>query len=726
MKNYQHNNNNAFGVSTIFLVCCSLWLITPQKIAASSLDGTVNLQYCTQNHVFYNGEYAQGLVRFNNGFTVLPGATVLMDTFITVSGGFDLGDTGLLALNGDLYLDGDTTLTSGGYLKGKSSLNANERTLFLNGDLTLSATNLYRVLHITGNWSNQGTSGDLIIDGQGHTLCIGDNTQIFVDTNITLTLRNMTLKTGALSKRLPAITLATPGSTLALDNVVMDLGADFNFNQGRIFIHNEVAITGTSAFVYHSPNPSYITSGATWLFDQGTTFSVAPATFTSAPGSLDLNSTETPHNFIQMADPTSVLYLNGCTLSTTYTGLRLTNGTVLMNNRVLINTQASVDISTNSPLTPLSSFPTPGEVFSPPAWSPDGRFLAIPCSDNNELVVYGFSAGNATQVGSAATGTQGVYWPRGAAWSHDGQYIALIGFNSSTLQIYKFDGTSTLQPIGNSVITGNSPNSLAWSPEGKYIATMNSVDNSLQIFSFTGLGSPTLLNTTIVGSMAGSDNQLITWSPDGAWLAIGITSPDEYTPENEVVIYSITGAGVPSLAGSIAISGNPTGLAWSPDGRYVASVDDLGSLQTYRLAPNGIPVLVGSISTGIDSYSLAWSPNGRYITVASNTYSALRVYAWTGDSLLLLSNVYCPSYMPGVSWSPDGNWISVGTGTTDSLAFYRVNYVPVITPQAFASSLIFGDSAKGSAANANVRFLGGAVVTVKGMVTDDSFVQEPV
>ena len=104
-----------------------------------------------------------------------------------------------------------------------------------------------------------------------------------MDSNVTLTLRNMTIKTGSGSLSTPAIRLASAGSKLALDNVVFDLGVDFQFRQGQLFVHNEVAVTGTSAFIYQSSVPSYITSGATWSFEQGTTFSVAPSTFTDCP-----------------------------------------------------------------------------------------------------------------------------------------------------------------------------------------------------------------------------------------------------------------------------------------------------------------------------------------------------------------------------------------------------------------------------------------------------------
>ena len=237
-----------------------------------SIDGTQFMRYHPLHHVFHNNGNAwsiRGWVRFNDGFTVMPLGSVIMDTLVTVSGGFDLRDTGTLILNNDLYLAHNVTLTNGGNIKGQASSTGQANTIFMGGDLTLASTTYARTLHITGDWSNSGTSGNLIIDGCGHTLNIGDRAQIFVDQNVTLTLRNMTIKTGALSLNNPAIQLASHGSKLALDNVMFDLGADFHFMQGQLFVHNEVAVTGTSAFVYQSPRPSYITSGATWSFEQG-------------------------------------------------------------------------------------------------------------------------------------------------------------------------------------------------------------------------------------------------------------------------------------------------------------------------------------------------------------------------------------------------------------------------------------------------------------------------
>ena len=63
-------------------------------------------------------------------------------------------------------------------------------------------------------------------------------------------------------------------------DVVFELGADYKFDSGSLFVANEVLMTGTSAFIYTSPYQSFIASHGTWCSDYGTTLSVAPATFT--------------------------------------------------------------------------------------------------------------------------------------------------------------------------------------------------------------------------------------------------------------------------------------------------------------------------------------------------------------------------------------------------------------------------------------------------------------
>jgi 6-phosphogluconolactonase (cycloisomerase 2 family) len=688
--------------------------------------------------VFHNNGNAwtvRGWVRFNNGFTVMPKASVLMDTLTTVSGGFDLRDTGTLILNNDLYLAHNVTLTDGGNIKGKSSTTpgAGANTIFMGGDLTLASTTYARTLHITGDWCNTGTSGDLIIDGGGHTLNIGDRAQIFVDQNVTLTLRNMTIKTGPKSLFRPAIQLASPGSKLALDNVLLDLGTDYHFVQGQIFIHDEVAVTGTSAFVYNSPVPSYITSGATWSFESGTTFSVAPATFTDSPYLADITGTVTSNNFIVLADASAALSLDNCSFLTTFTGLRLRSGMVLFDNKVAVNTQAGMDLA-STPTTPVGYLGGAGTGASPisVAWSPDGGFLAVVNEGSNTLQVYRLNASSVPPMpgttepptpvgGTATTGNS----PYAVAWSPDGRFLAVVNEASPTtgLQLYRFNGSSTPTSLGT-VATGNSPYCVAWSPDGRFLAVVNeaSPTTGLQVYRFNGSSAPTSLGTVA----AGNSPYHVAWSLDGRFLAV----VNNGSPATGLQVYRFNGSSAPTSLGTVATGEEPVSVAWSPDGRFLAVANIIvptTGLQVYRFNGSNAPTSLGTAATGSNPISVAWSPDGRFLAVTNiigTTPGLLQVYRFNGSSApTSLGTAATGKYPESVAWSPDGRFIAVVNDFSNTLQVFYCNFYYTGQPsatQGFSNGLLFGNKALGLAYDANVQVFGDATVSINGMVSDDS------
>jgi WD40 repeat protein len=684
---------------------------------ADSIDGTLFARYCTNHYVFHNNGNAwtaRGWVRFNNGFTVMPLGSVLMDTLTTVSGGFDLRDTGTLILNNDLYLAHNVTLTNGGNIKGQASSSGQANTIFMGGDLTLASTTYARTLHITGDWSNSGTSGNLIIDGCGHTLNIGDRAQIFVDTNVTLTLRNMTIKTGPLSLNNPAIQLASHGSKLALDNVMFDLGADFHFMQGQIFVHNEVAVTGTSAFVYQSPKPSYITSGATLSFEQATTFSVAPSTFTDCP--FTVNNTYTNNAFLVLADASSALSLNGCSFQTTFTGLRLRSGMVLFDNKVAIDTTAGVDLNNATPITEIGSGVTTGNGSFFVAWSPDSRFLAVANQIDQTLRIYQFNGNSIPTTIGGATATGGSTYA--VSWSSDGRFLAVVNDNG-TLRVYRFNGSSTPIQVGNDASTGVSsqPRFASFSPDGRLIAVANINNQTLRIFRFNGVSTPVQIGSDVTTS--GAQPHRLAWSPDGRFVAV--VSYGGKTLE----IYSLRGNSSPALTCPPATLAN-SGIfvAWSPDERFLAVAVDPGLSYIYRFNGSKTPMNVANTGFGTNKIFVTWSPDGRFLLEGcgggSNT---MRIYRFDQtSSLSFISSTSFGASPASAAWSPDGNFIAlVNNSSPGALHVYRCNYVYSGQPaQGFTNGLLFGDKLKGSAFDANVNVLAGAVVKVKGMVKDDS------
>ena len=221
------------------------------------LNGRTQNITLDSHRLFNDGGSIKGLVRFENGLTILPTKTLILETYLPFSGGIDLRTSGILQLGGDLYLDPSVSFSSSGHIKGEGNA------ILLGGNMTIPADT---VIHI---------ASDTIIDGGNHTLTLDRWGQIFVDEAITLTLRNIKIANTLNGPGLPMLTCAstgTGGSKLALDNVILDMKDDFYFNRGQLYIHNDVVFTGTSQFVYRSPDQSFIAKDSTLSFEPNTTF----------------------------------------------------------------------------------------------------------------------------------------------------------------------------------------------------------------------------------------------------------------------------------------------------------------------------------------------------------------------------------------------------------------------------------------------------------------------
>jgi Tol biopolymer transport system component len=681
-----------------------------QVPTTDSINGTQFMRYHTGHHVFHNGASSiRGWVRFNDGFTVMPQATVSMDTLTTVSGAIDLRDTGLLKLNNDLYLAHNVTLTAGGYIKGNAANYGQANTIFMGGDLTLASDNYAKVLHITGDWANNGQSGDLIIDGCGHTLNIGSKAQIFVDQNVTLTLRNMTIKTSLTSVSKPAIQLAALSSKLALDNVMFDLGADFNFKQGQLFIHDEVAVTGTSAFIYTSPKPSYITSGATWSFESGTTFSIAPATYTDQPFTA---GTATSNNFIVLADQSSALSLNNCSLKTTYTGARFTKGMVLFDNKVALDTQAGSEITGLGAY--IASFD--GNItISSASYSPDGQYIvATRLNPTGQVVLHQLPSDtvNAYDFGTNALPT--------VACSSDGRFVA--AGSDAGVRIYRYTGralsTILTQPFGILV------NSVSWSPDGRYLVVAGNRGDgtSLYVYRFDGT-SLTVVNWT---NGPGGTIQVngVSWHPSGKYFSYTSRS----STQAYLGVFSFDGYVMNEVSSASSSNGSGCSVAWSPDGRFLAwgySTSGNGGVGVYSFNGNLASVQGNTLGTQVNAVS--FSPDGRYLLAcgANGTAGIYGLYKVNISSTTLIGSTQSfgsPGVATTVAWSPDSKYVLVGgtNGSTDLMVFPTTMTATAANTQGFSNGLLFGDSAKGVNFDANVQLLSGAVVKARGMIKDDS------
>jgi WD40 repeat protein len=669
---------------------------------AESINASAGPSFQANHYVF--GDKTNNIVgfaRLNNGFTVMPqSATSSILTFtgcVPVAGAIDLRETSTLHLAKDIKFDNSVTLSSGGNIYG------NNKSIILSGNLTIPAG---KVIHFSSGGSYAtGPGGGTAIRGNGNTITIDNWGQIFVDTNTTLTISNATIRfnKGNNPGKTP-IKLAAHNSKLALDNVTLDLttGGDFYFTQGQLYIHNDVMVTGTSAFIYTSPIPSWITSGGTFYFDQGTTFSVAPSTYTDAP--FTLKNTYTDCNFIKMADKTSTLYFNGCSLKNTATGLRLSKGATLFDNAVSLDT-----ITTNSlaptPCTQITSLTGNTDPYSL-SWSPDGKYIAVVNEGGTYyLQIYSFDGTNLAALTNVSI-TAGK--PHTVAWSPDGRFIA-VGVNTGTngLTVYAFNGSSAPTVVKTINITSE-VSSLSWSPDGKYIATVSFSGSYIAVYVFDGKDLREL------GKISSQTQaRYVDWSAQGKFISI-------VTYSSAVKIFSFTGGSL--TAGPTYTQSNAQCTGWSPDARFVATIDQGNKVvKSYRFDGTQL-ILLGTSSPLLGSCStVSWSPDGKYIVVACDGAVTLLFFDKTGAARKAGPPIYVSgSIFMDAKFSPNGKFIASINSNNEKLYVFGLNYIVDPTPQPLRNSIIFGDSAKGADYDASLNFLSSAQAKVTGKILIDN------
>lgn len=717
----------------IFLGLLVVIFIFGEVLNAASLDGTSSLKYQGTHYVLRDTDTVTGFVRFANGFSIVPAtnhaSSAILDTCISCSGGFDLQTTGTLKLIGDLILDSVTTLTSSGKIYGYN------RALLLNGDLTLAAN---QVLHLGGN---------LVIDGLGHDIFINEHAQILLDNYATVTIKNATIHNRRNDQAWPALAITTSLARLTLSDVELALDSDLYINKGRLFINNDVAVTGTSSFVWHSTAPCTIEPNSCLYFDQGTTFSYAPPS--------------TNKDLIRLTDKSSVVQLDNCSLLTTHTGLRLTKGYLCLDDKILLNSSAVNKLNAVTTSTWLNYGNENSAVYSV-AWSPDGRYVSIGGFKPylaNDFQIYRYTMDTLVTVTLLNYGPEDCY-VYANTWSPDGKYIALGGFKpygGKELQVYTFANNELTLVASQDYGTGSAAiHSLCWSPDARYLAIGGAYpslfngaasSNELQIYKFNGKAL-----IAVTSQDYGDEIDTVAWSPDGQYLAVGGTIPTKFgadTKHDELQIYKFTMDTLVTVTSQDFGASTATGIrsiAWSPDGQYLAiggyypqlfgGVDNTDECQIYRFDGSSLTA-VTSQSYGVVTAicnSVSWSTDGRYLAIGGyapvsghggfDDANYLRIYSFNGSSLTPITSHSSWYQLNAISWAWDNKYVALGGRMldrgTNELWIERCQYLNETATQAMTNGIVFGDSAKGATYDLDVAILSGANVEIKGKVFDDS------
>ncbi len=293
------------------------------------------------------------------------------------------------------------------------------------------------------------------------------------------------------------------------------------------------------------------------------------------------------------------------------------------------------------------------------ALSPDGRRLASGSSDST-VVLWDVSA----QAERALSGIplSGQASPVNAlAFSPDGKTLA-TGSSDAMIRLWDAAGPAAPvllgQPLGGHT---DQVTSLAFSPDGKTLASGSS-DATVRLWDISSPAEPIPLGQPLGGHFL--QVSCVAFSPDGRRLASG-------SRDGTVILWDVSNPALPLRLGQL-VAGRITlfSLAFSPDGKILASGNgdpgfSSGSILLWDVSNPAAPVQIGQPLGGHAGpvYGLAYSPDGRRLASGSsdNTIRLWDVSDPAAPTLLGQPLHGHTGAVRSLAFSPDGKRLASGS-----------------------------------------------------------------
>ncbi|MFH1643887.1 MAG: WD40 repeat domain-containing protein [bacterium] len=676
------------------------WKYPLNTIEVQDIPYQINM---TSNLANSNTIFDGGIV-INNGSTILESTTPIQKRIRFAD------NNSLLQMKTNLELDVNCSLS----IDDIALTDFDQNALVLNNNLIIPANKKINLL------------SDTLINGNGHELIFEDDAQILVNTGNYLKFKNITIKTSLNNSTPYSCIRSFTGSSLYLQDVIIILGNNFEFSTGQLFIEDDVIISGTTKFIYSSTDTCHINKNANLIIDLDTIF-----TYSTYSTNRDLISFE---------DKTSTLYLNGCTLESTFTGLRLTKGHLIIDNHVTfstlyLNSKPELDqtLEYSQNFTDQRTSKILNGDFEAFSISSDGKLIAVSRVGINAYIdIYGVEKDGSTNLlntfrSAYSTNILAI------AFSPDGRFLAIAG-SDEYIEIYSISNNGQVSLIDIELIsTTQWCNCLQFSHSGTKLAAGNMI-GGLQILNVDSSG---FINTR--EAIPDTNIYSINFSPDDKFLVLSLDHG---------------GVGEQALSSPVEpkVFANTKNILAYANENWDGSSSTKTTLKTYIVADDGTQYELSSIESNLHNYkALQYSPDDKYLIMGGEPRTGytheIEVYTVNNDESLTLTYTLNYSYSDKIKFvffSPDNQFLMFsgkkggtsppGEGPVDihpfSLPhnvfargfFHTYNWIsaPYQTPSFFDNAITFGNSLLGSAYNLKIDILSGAKVKHLGLLNVDN------